>query len=79
MRKLLNEPLTYLFTYFLGIIITFGHAYNNMPKGYYSTWSPSVYIEYGIAEKALAASFAAAGWPFYVSVQLQKEVKNEKQ
>lgn len=76
LKQFLTDPLSWFLGYVFAAIVTFGHAYNNGPQGYYSSWSPTTYIHYGVFEKTVSSMFSAGGWPLYVSVQLQK--KEEK-
>ena len=74
MKDLLKEPLTIIVVYFIMVIFTFGHAYNNYPEeepGYFAGTTYVIHNGPGtITFGALACSVA---WPLYWSVKLQEK------
>lgn len=72
MKKLLNDPFTYILMYVAMMPFTFGHAYVHFPNDYKASFSDQR-IEYGILEKSIGSAVACVAWPFYWSVQNWKK------
>lgn len=73
MKKLLQEPFTYVIVYIAMFIFTYGHAFNRYPASYDTTViGKTVTIQTTTGEAAVGALMQSMFWPLYWSVQVQK-------
>ena len=74
MKKLLSEPLTYVFAYLVVAIFTFGHCYNQYPNEEHGNFGGTNYtITNGPGTKGVGSLVLSALWPLYWSVKLQEK------
>lgn len=74
MKQFITHPATWLLTYFLLIVLTFGHAFNEMPlteKAYFA--GEEYTIHNGVGFRSGSALFCAIAWPLYWSAQFFKK------
>lgn len=73
MKKLLQEPFTYVIVYIAMFIFTYGHAFNRYPASYdTAVLGNTVTIQTTTGEAAVGALMQSMFWPLYWSVQVQK-------
>jgi len=73
MRKLFDEPLTYIGLYLLIGVFTFGHCWNQVPATEQHHFGSIEYtVHNGPGTKMIASVAAAAAWPLYWSVKVQE-------
>lgn len=73
MRKLFEEPLTYIGLYFVIAIFTFGHCWNQVPEKEQHFFAGQEYtVHNGPGTKMMASVASAAAWPLYWSVKVQE-------
>ncbi len=64
--KTLNVFFSFVLAYFLGFLITYGHAYNSRPD-MNRVAGTEIYYKVSEASKAFDSLFISAFWPLYVS------------
>lgn len=73
MKKILNEPLTYVVLYFAMALFTFGYAWTHVPETETGYFAGDAYtIHNGDGTKMMVATASSIAWPLYWSVRLQK-------
>lgn len=72
MNRLDNASVVFI-TYVLGFLITFGHAYNQVPDTETGRWGGVEYtITNGVSTKALGGMLCSVAWPLYWSARIWK-------
>lgn len=73
MKKLFDEPLTFIALYLMIGVFTFGHCWNQVPATEKHYFGGAEYIVHnGPGTKMIASVGAAAAWPLYWSVKVQE-------
>ena len=74
MKNILKDPFTYIIAYFIVLLFTFGHAYNNYPKEEPWHFAGETYtIHNGPGTITIGSLACSVAWPLYWSVKLQEK------
>ena len=77
MKKILNEPLTYVVLialYCVVALFTFGYAWNKVPATEPAHFAGQDFTIYnGDGTRMMVATAASVAWPLYWSVKLQEK------
>lgn len=71
MKKIFDDPATYIIAYVLVGMITFGNAYHRVAEVEQVTYGDRVVtVQNGVGTKAYGALLSSMVWPLYWSVQI---------
>ena len=74
MKKIFEEPFTYVLIYAFMILFTFGHAYHSVPDEEPAKFAGVEYtIQNGVGTKVFGGAISAMAWPLYWSVQVWRK------